>query len=110
MTQSHQDEVDPEQRRQFWKGHIERWQQDTISQLAYCRQYNLKPHQFTYWKKRFAQADGSVAFVPLQLSEPISKIPRMGFSIFTPNGYRIEVAAGFDPPALKQLINVVQSL
>ncbi len=110
MTESQSNEFSPEQRRHFWKEHIERWQQDSISQLAYCRQFNLKPHQFTYWKKRFAQNGTSMNFVPLQLSAPNAKIPRTRFSLFTPNGYKIEVAAGFDPSALKQLINVVQLL
>lgn len=110
MTESHSNEIDSEQRRQFWKEHIERWQQDSLSQTAYCHQFNLKPHQFTYWKKRLAQADRSVTFIPLQRSEPMSKISQTGLNLFTPNGYRIEVAARFDIQALKQLISVVQSL
>lgn len=32
------------------------------------------------------------------------------FSLLTPNGYKIEVGVGFDPVALKQLLNAVQSL
>ena len=68
MTQCHSDEFDSEQRRQFWKEHIDRWQLDGMSQTAYCRHYSLKPHQFTYWKKRLSQIDSAITFVPLQLA------------------------------------------
>jgi hypothetical protein len=37
-----------------WQQHIERWQQTHLSQAAYCKQYQLKPHRFSYWKRKLA--------------------------------------------------------
>lgn len=111
MTDSHRVGVDPTQKRRFWKEHIDRWQQSGMSQVAYCRQYELKAHQLTYWKKRLAQPDAGVAFVPLQFTRnlpvPVSRSP---FHLLTPNGYKIEVAPGFDPITLKQLIAAVKTV
>ena len=55
---------DHQQLRQTWKAHIERWKDSGQTQTAFCLQYGLKPHQFTYWKKRFIQANTGISFVP----------------------------------------------
>jgi len=111
MTEVHANEIDPEQRRQFWKDHIDGWQKSGLSQVAYCREHDLTGHQLTYWEKRFVQSAAPVSFVPLRFSQ---NLPTMttgrAFILFTPNGYKIEVGAGFDPAALKQLLSTVQSI
>jgi hypothetical protein len=104
-------EPDPQHKRRIWQEHIERWQHSGLSQVAYCREYELKLHQFTYWKNRFAQTEADISFVPLRFSQnlPVA-IAASSLNLFTPNGYRIEVGAGFDALTLKQLITAVQSL
>ena len=112
MPEFHSSKINPEQRRLFWKEHIDRWQQSGTTQVAYCREHDLKPHQLTYWKKRFIQnVDATVSFVPLRFSQnPSANIPGTSLNLFTSNGYKIEVGADFDPVTLKQLITVVQSI
>jgi hypothetical protein len=102
---------DPEQLRQVWKTHIESWKQSGQTQVAYCREHGLKPHQFSYWKKRFGRTNTDISFVPLRFSRnlPVA-VTGSTFSLFTQNSFKIEVGAGFDPATLKQLISVVQSL
>jgi len=102
---------DPQHKRRIWKELIECWQHSGLSQVAYCRERELKPHQFTYWKNRFAQTEADISFVPLRFSQnlPVA-IAASSLNLFTPNGYRIEVGAGFDALMLKQLIRAVQSL
>jgi hypothetical protein len=108
---NHQAEPDPEQLRKIWKTHLERWKQSGQTQVAYCREHGLKPHQFTYWKKRFGRTDTDISFIPLRFSRnlPVA-VTGSTFNLFTQNGFKIEVGTGFDPVALKQLISVVQSL
>ncbi len=108
---NHRAESDPDHLRKIWEIHIERWKQSGQTQVAYCREHGLKPHQFTYWKRRFCRTGGDISFVPLRFSRnlPVA-VTGSPFNLFTQNGFRIEVGAGFDPVALKQLINVVQSL
>ena len=37
-----------EQKRSYWKQHIDSWQQMGLTQVEYCRQNNLKRHQLVY--------------------------------------------------------------
>jgi hypothetical protein len=43
-------QYDTHQKREFWKNHVERWQQSGLSQRAYCRKYALKADHFYYSK------------------------------------------------------------
>ena len=52
-----------------------------------------------------------VSFVPLQITGNLPvPVEKSSFNLFTPNGYRIEIGAGFDPDTLKQLIGVVNAI
>ncbi len=108
MTSS-PEKLDPREKRQFWEKHIQSWRQGGLTQLEYCRQNNLKNHQWWYWRRRFSNSpDPDVTFVPLRFSS--SKISRSGISVVTPNGYRIEIDDGFDFSKLRQLITAVRGL
>ena len=39
------------QKRQFWRDHMTQWQDSKMTQLAYCRQHQLCPHKFGYYKR-----------------------------------------------------------
>ena len=111
MTDGHPTKLDSEQKRQHWKTHIESWQQSGLSQLDYCREHALKPHQFTYWKKRIVRSDTDISFVPLHFSQNLPAVVKAStIHLITPNGYRIELGAGFDLAAVKQLLSTVQCL
>ena len=56
-----------EQKRSYWKQHIDNWQETGLTQAEYCRRHNLKHHQLVYWKKRFSRTETDVTFVPLKL-------------------------------------------
>src|SRR5210317_856422 len=58
-----------EQKRSYWKQHIDSWQETGLTQTEYCRQHNLKHHQLVYWKKRFIKTSKNVSFVPLKLED-----------------------------------------
>jgi len=96
-----------EQKRSYWKQHIDSWQQTGLTQVEYCRQHNLKHHQLVYWKKRFLKAETVVSFVPLKL-EDLLDIPtqpdRASLCLVINNHFKIEIRAGFDPQLLRQLI------
>ena len=102
-------ELKSEDKRIFWEDHIQAWQQSGLAQVEYCRENNLKNHQWWYWRKRISHpSDTDVSFVPLRFSS--SKISRPGISVVTPNGYRIEIDDGFDFSKLRQLITTVRGL
>ena len=103
------EELDPRAKRKFWEDHIQLWQASGTNQAEYCRQNNLKMHQWWYWRKRISQStESGIKFVPLNFSS--GKFCRGGVNVVTPNGYRIEVDHGFDISKLRQLITAVRGL
>lgn len=111
MTDGNPVELEPKQKREHWHRHIEGWQASGLSQVAYCRQNDIKPHQWSYWKKRLSRTDNGVSFVRLKIGGNLPTAAAMpAFTLLTPNGYKIEVGVGFDSVALKQLLSAVQSL
>jgi len=102
-----------EQKRTYWKQHIESWQETGLTQTEYCRRHNLKHHQLVYWKKRFLKTETSVSFVPLKL-EDLLDIPnqpdRSALCLVINNHFKIEIRHGFDAQLLRQLIFALRGL
>jgi hypothetical protein len=102
-----------EQKRIYWKQHIDSWQETGLSQAEYCRRHNLKDHQLTYWKKRFLKTEAGVSFVPLEL-EDILDIPartdHASLYLVINNHFKVEIRAGFDAQLLRQLIYALRGL
>jgi hypothetical protein len=106
------EQLDSNQRRQFWENQIETWQESGLSQAEYCRRNNLRPNRMVYWRKRIVHScDTGVSFIPLKiipngLVQPI----RPDFSVTTPNGFKIDIGNGFNPGIFKQIIAAIQGL
>jgi hypothetical protein len=102
-----------EQKRSYWKQQIEQWQQTGLSQAEYCRRNNLKHHQLVYWKKRYLKAETEVSFVPVQL-EALLDIPapadQASLTVIIDNQFKVEIAAGFDPQLLRQVVTALRGL
>lgn len=102
-----------EQKRTYWKQHIESWQETGLTQTEYCRRHNLKHHQLVYWKKRFSKTESGVSFVPLKL-EDLVDIPvhpdRAALCLVINSHFKIEIRPGFDPQLLRQLILALRGL
>ena len=102
-----------EQKRSYWKQHIESWQETGLTQVEYCRQHNLKHHQLVYWKKRFLKTETDVSFVPLKLEDLLDIPPQpacASLCLVINNHFKIEIRAGFDAQLLRQLIFALRGL
>jgi hypothetical protein len=95
--------------RRFYQKHIERWRQSQLSQKEYCRQNEIIPHRFTYWKKRLADDKSALTFVPVPLVHNFPA-PTSTIDLVIAGGFKIQVGPGFDPPTLKQLIHTLRTL
>ena len=94
-------------KRRFWKQQIEQWKDSGLTQIEFCRLHNLKPHQLTYWKKRFQLAQAPVSLVELKWEPPIQATPCPNPSplrLIVNEQFRIDVDRGFDPGTLQQLV------
>ncbi len=102
-----------EQKRSYWRQHIDSWQETGLTQAEYCRQHNLKHHQLAYWRKRFLKAETDVSFVPLKL-ENLLDLPtcqdQTSLTLIINNQFKIEIRAGFDAQLLQQLIFALRGL
>jgi hypothetical protein len=102
-----------EQKRIYWKQHIDSWQETGLTQAEYCRRNNLKHHQLVYWKRRFLKTETDVSFVPLKLEDllDIAEQPdHSALSVVINNHFKIEIRRGFDALLLRQLIFALRGL
>jgi hypothetical protein len=100
-----------EKRSQFWKNHLKEWSQTGLTQNAYCRNNNLRPNQFTYWKNKFKQQNLPVEFVQVT-SHPFEKTIDRHFPntlrLNIKSDFQIEIPDGFSQDTLKQVLQVVE--
>ena len=102
-----------EQKRSYWRKHIDSWQQTGLTQAEYCRQHNLKHHQLVYWRKRFLKTETDVSFVPLQLEDLLDLPARQdqaSLTLIINNQFKVDIRAGFDAHLLRQLIFALRGL
>jgi hypothetical protein len=102
-----------EQKRTYWKQHIDRWQETGLTQTEYCRRNNLKHHQLVYWKKRFLKTETDVSFFPLKLEDLLDLPARRDqtpLTLVINNQFKIEISTGFDAQLLRQVIFALRDL
>ena len=91
----------------YWKFHIEQWSESDISQVEYCRQHDLIPHRFTYWKRKFKQQHFPVEFVQISNTVPI-RMP--GLKLNIGSGLQIEIPDDFSSDTLEKVLTTLRIL
>lgn len=95
-----------EELRKFWQSHIDQWSKTDLSQIEYCRQNDLIPHRFTYWKTKFSRQHLPVEFV--QVPDPAPVFPGLKLNIGP--GLLIEIPDGFSKNTLDQVLKTLKVL
>ena len=100
-----------EEKRRFWKQHIEGWKSSNQTQTEYCRQHDLSHDRFVYWKRKFRR-DSKPSFIELELS-PVT-LPKMispaSLLQVSVSRFQIAVDSGFDPEFLGRLVYALEQL
>jgi hypothetical protein len=102
-----------ERKRAYWKQQIENWRSSGMPQLAFCQEHDLKPHQFTYWKKRFVQTETGITFVPVRIRHQIhtsSAAATPSLRLIVDGDLQIEIRHDFDPQLLCKVIAAIRTL
>lgn len=91
----------------FWRSHIDRWAESGMSQVEYCKQYELIPHRFTYWKSKFKKENLPVEFVQIPEPMPINSV---GIKLNIGQGLQIEIPEDFSRVTLEQVLVTLRVL
>ena len=80
------------QAKTFWPIHIEHRQASGQSQAAYCRQHDLCPQKFGYWKRKSTvkPTTSPTGFTRIRVDEGISPDLAIGLSLRFNDGTRLE--------------------
>jgi hypothetical protein len=101
-----------EEKRRYWQGHIEFWQQSGLNQAEYCRRNSLPIKSFGYWKRRNSRSSrGQLNFFPLVLSNPVVRPGHTSLQLMLQEKrFTIEIKEDFSPTTLKKLILSLEEL
>ncbi len=103
-----------EQKRRFWKSHVQAWKKSGYTQREYCNHNDLVPHRFTYWKLKFEKAaKDTISFIPVTLLP--QKIEEAGnkntFMVhIQQRRFQVEVGDAFSTGPLTRLIRILEAV
>ena len=115
-------------RADYWREVIREQEASGQSIAAFCRQRGIGPASFYSWRTKLCQQVDPVGrqaakFVPIELSTApptqAARIPSAGnpvpqacsdFEVLLGNGRRLRVPASFDPQALRELLDLLETL
>ena len=114
--------MSPYQNHATMQGHIAKWQASDLTQSAYCKEHGIKPHIFSYYKKKFsldsAVAKHSSQLVPVKLVANDASLgsnlsPSSGSGVLRlthANGFSLEINSHTDMASLKPLLELLRSV
>jgi hypothetical protein len=89
---------------QFWQDNIIAWQSSGLSQAPYCKQHEIKFHNFAYWRNRLSPVKApSVKLMKLG-AMPVSSPVVM----HSPLGVRLELSASDLPVVLPAVLHILR--
>lgn len=91
-------------RRAVWLGHVQAWHDSGLTQVAYCRQHDLKPKALAYWIRRSRQTPSSDALtlLPLVVAPSVSSTPPL--CLQHPSGWQLSLPDSVEPAWLAQVL------
>ena len=89
---------------QFWQDHITAWQGSGLSQAAYCKQHEIKFHNFAYWRNRLSPAKAPSAKLMKLGAMPASSRVVMNLAL----GVRLELSASDLPVVLPAVLHILR--
>jgi hypothetical protein len=114
--------MSPYQNHVTMQGHITQWQASDLTQAAYCKEHGIKPHIFSYYKKKFCSASQianlSGQLIPVKLvaddasqGSNISSSSGSGAIRLThANGFSLDINPYADMAFLKPLLELLRSV
>ncbi len=97
--------------RQRWLERIHEWELSGLTQKAFCEQRHLGLASLQRWRRLFKTEEAShnsapVALLPVSVKET----KPANLTVVVDDKLRIEIPAGFDPNALRRVIEVLRAV
>jgi hypothetical protein len=96
-----------EDRITHWRAIIEKQAASGKSAALFCRDHNIKIHQFHWWRGRFRKENTEGKETGFLELVPCSRSQHSGIRICLSDGLLIEVEQGFDPTTLRGVIETI---
>jgi hypothetical protein len=110
----------------YWKQHINKWEESGLSQSEYRGKHGLSPHLFSYWKKKLKSQKVPAALVAVSIQpdslQPLSIQPdshqnqphsrpesASGLSLRFGDGIRLDIEEHFNTNTLRRVMSVIGS-
>jgi len=112
--------MSPSQNKAAMQEHIPQWQASRLTQTEYCKVHDIKPHIFSYYKKKFSSAIPSTKqtsqLVPVKLvAEEVLLDSRLSagtsaIKVTHSNGFSLEIPLSTELSSLKPLLELLKSI
>ena len=96
--------AESQERRRFWKHHLEQCRTSGLSQAEYCRRHGLSIKSFGYRKRTIGPSTPCLVEIPLAAP---GCTPPKSLSLAVGSRYTIQIEPGFDADTLYQLLEVL---
>jgi|WetSurMetagenome_2_1015567.scaffolds.fasta_scaffold288359_3 hypothetical protein len=99
----------------FWRRQLRSLARSGESQRGFCARNGLSHERLKYWKRKFAESTtGSMRLVEvptpiLRAAEDRAEATVTAVTVIVAQGYRVEVAAGFEATALSRVLDVLEN-
>ena len=113
----------PHQNDAAMRKHVKQWQNSGLTQIAYCNKHNIRPHVFSYYKKKFSLTSTPVdsleapgRFVPVHLlaahsfEEVHQSAVTHSLTLRHSNGFSLEFHPGTELAYLKSLLELMSAI
>ena len=94
-----------EDRREYWRALIEKHADSDLSAAAFCKEQNVNPQRFYYWRKHLNCDSLHTGFI--RLVPTSAKTTCSGVRILLDHGVHVEVDRGFDSLTLREIVDAL---
>ena len=111
-----------ESKREFWREHLQRWQESGLRQVVYCQQAGIAAWSFSHWKRRL-EKEGAVGTTPAAAFVEARVLPAPEIHLDTGHagagrggieiklGARlVRVSRDFDAATLERVVRVLEAI
>lgn len=104
-----------DQKKEFWKNHIEECEKGCLSQVEYCQVHKIALSTFGYWKRKLNQCvKAKPVFYPIAIAPEYSGNDNehtTGLILHLKDRrFSLEIENGFSPSTLSRVVSTLEKL